>query len=260
MGMLHIAPSASAGASLVQALRNAGQDIEVLNFRDDLSCGPIHPLNTATRAAWWSHWYGSPEIEKELNQFWERVATTGGCPIVWFSRHTTSEYCFFLALNAWLGDRPFYIIDVTGRQVPSKMWDGSTVLYQPQAVSIMGEDALRSLLGQQVLMTVQERHENRKLWQYLQSENAPFRIIKEARLISTKIDHFDPFIEAQATSEWKPVASIIHEAFGESSEPYRQVGDLMLQVRLVALVEQGRLLADGDPWKRSSRIRLPAAE
>ncbi|MGN8097613.1 DUF3658 domain-containing protein [Methylobacterium sp. 22177] len=260
MGIFHITPSDTAGGSLVQALRNAGQDIEVLNFRDDLSCGPIHPLDPATRAAWWRQWYGGPETENEVDQFWERVATTDGYPIVWFSRHTASEYCFFIALNAWLGERPFYIIDVTGRQVSSKMRDGSTIVYQPQSVSIMGADAMRSLLGQQVPMTVEERHENRKLWQYLQSENAPFRIIKEARLVSTTIDHFDPIIEAQATSEWKSVASIIHEAFGESSEPYRQVGDLMLQMRLVALVEQGRLLAEGDPWNRSSRIRLPAAD
>ena len=41
-------------------------------------------------------------------------------------------------------------------------------------------------------------------------------------------------------------------------EPYIQVGDLTLMTRVVALVEAGKLLADGDPWDmRACRIRLP---
>jgi hypothetical protein len=42
------------------------------------------------------------------------------------------------------------------------------------------------------------------------------------------------------------------------SEPYFQVGDLMLQGRIVALVNEGKLLADGDPWDmQSCQVRLP---
>lgn len=41
-------------------------------------------------------------------------------------------------------------------------------------------------------------------------------------------------------------------------EPYIQVGDTILLARLVALVEEGKLLADGDPWDmRACRVRLP---
>jgi hypothetical protein len=39
---------------------------------------------------------------------------------------------------------------------------------------------------------------------------------------------------------------------------YMQVGDMMLLARVVALVGEGKLLADGDPWDmRSCRVRLP---
>jgi hypothetical protein len=39
---------------------------------------------------------------------------------------------------------------------------------------------------------------------------------------------------------------------------YQQVGDVMLLVRLVALVAAGRLVADGDPWDmRTCRVWLP---
>ena len=37
-----------------------------------------------------------------------------------------------------------------------------------------------------------------------------------------------------------------------------QVGDYALMSRVVALVEQGKLLAEGDPWLiRDCRIKLP---
>jgi hypothetical protein len=41
-------------------------------------------------------------------------------------------------------------------------------------------------------------------------------------------------------------------------EPYMQVGDVMLRMRIVAMVDEGKLLADGDPWEmQSCRVRLP---
>jgi len=33
---------------------------------------------------------------------------------------------------------------------------------------------------------------------------------------------------------------------------------VMLWARIVALVGAGKLIADGDPWERSTRIRLPS--
>jgi len=76
MRTLHIAPGESAGGSLVQAIRDAGQDNEVLPFRDDLSCGPIDQDEPSGRAAWWDLFYDAPYVEAALGEFWKRVATT----------------------------------------------------------------------------------------------------------------------------------------------------------------------------------------
>ncbi|MDF2119576.1 DUF1835 domain-containing protein [Roseiarcaceae bacterium H3SJ34-1] len=52
--------------------------------------------------------------------------------------------------------------------------------------------------------------------------------------------------------------SMVAETMWLNSEPYYQVGDVMLLMRAVAPVEQGKLIADGDPWDmRSCRVRLP---
>jgi hypothetical protein len=72
------------------------------------------------------------------------------------------------------------------------------------------------------------------------------------------IDHFDRLLIERATGQWRKAARVVGDAMGYNSEPYIQVGDLMLLTRIVALVEQGTLEADGDPWDMTTcRLRLP---
>jgi hypothetical protein len=85
--------------------------------------------------------------------------------------------------------------------------------------------------------------------------------VSDAGLVSAPIDCFDSWLLERATTEWRRAARIVGDAMGYNMKPYIQVGDLMLLTRVVALVEQGRLLADGDPWDlQTCRVRLPGAE
>jgi uncharacterized protein DUF3658/uncharacterized protein DUF1835 len=259
MKTLHIAPGDSAGGSLIRAIRDAGQDDEVLPFRDDLSCGPIDRDEPSARAAWWDRFYDASDVAATLGEFWERVATTDHRLVVWFGRHSARELAFFLAWVDRLGERPYQIIDVTGRRLPFRGRDGSIGLSRPvQSVSIVQPATLRSLLGQEHPITARDRDESRQRWQRLRGENAPFRIVTETGLASAPIDYFDPSLLAQVTPDWQTAARIVGNTMGHNSEPYFQVYELMLLARLVALVDQGRLLADGDPWTMSCRIRLPS--
>jgi hypothetical protein len=62
----------------------------------------------------------------------------------------------------------------------------------------------------------------------------------------------------QATTEWRAIGRIVGETMAYCDEPYMQVGDMMLRSRVVALVTDGRLLADGDPGNmHACRARLP---
>jgi hypothetical protein len=97
MKTLHVAPGDSAGGSLIRAIRDAGQDDEVLPFPDDLSCGPIDSQEPSARAIWWDQFYEASEVEAALGEFWERVATTDDRLVVWFGRHSALELAFFLA-------------------------------------------------------------------------------------------------------------------------------------------------------------------
>jgi hypothetical protein len=90
----------------------------------------------------------------------------------------------------------------------------------------------------------------------LRKENAPFRIATEAGLTSVSVDYFDPLLLAQATQEWRKIARIVGGTMAHNSDPYVQIGDLMLHARVIALVDDGRLIADGDPHDMSSRVKL----
>src|SRR5579883_1228365 len=209
MKTLHIAPGDSAGGSLIRAIRDASQGDEVLPFRDDLSCGPIDPDEPSARATWWNQFYEASEVEATLGEFWERVATTDDRLIVWFGRHSARELAFFLAWASRLGERPYHIIDVTGRRLPFRRRDGSTTLSLPvQSVSMVQPDGLKSLLGTEYPITARERDESSKCWRRLQSENALFRIVTDTGLTSASTDYFDPLLLAQATPKWQTVARI----------------------------------------------------
>jgi hypothetical protein len=257
MRTLHITPGVSAGGSLIRAVRDAGGDDEVLPFRDDLSCGPIEPSEPSVRAEWWQQFYEASEMEAALGEFWDRVRSTHDRLVVWFGRHSALELAFFLAWADRLGERAYHIIDVTGRRLPFRGRDGSVALSEPaRSVSIVQSDALRLLFGEEQPITAQEREKSRRHWQKLRSENAHFRIVTQTGLVSAAIDHFDPLLLAQATSEWQTVRRVVGNTMWDNSEPYFQVYDLMLLARLAALVEGGRLDVDGDPWNMSSRGRL----
>jgi hypothetical protein len=229
----------------------------VLAFRDDLSCGPIDPYEPSARAAWWVQFYDEMDVHRTTSVFWVRVAATEDRLVVWFSRHAASEFAFFLAWVDRLGERPYSVIDVTGRPLSWKRRDGTVVSAPSQAVSVIPEYALKSLLGSEQSMSVELRERYRGDWQRLRTENAPFRIATDAGLVSASVDHFDPQLLAEASPEWQSIRRVVGSAMVLNSEPYFQVGDLMLLTRVVALVESGRLVADGDPWDMSNQVRLP---
>jgi len=257
MKTLHIVPGYSAGGSLQAAIHGAGRDDAVLKWPDDLSCGPIDPDDPALRASWWDYGEGW-DLAAELRAFWERVIGAEERLVVWFSRHAASELAFFLAWADRMGDRPYDIVDVTGHEFPvTRPAADAASTWPAKSVSILNVDNLRSLLGSERPVTLKESSDARERWRRLKSENAPFRIVTEKGLASAPMDYFDPLPLEQAATEWRKVAYVVGMTMGQNSEPYYQIGDTTLLNRLVALVEAGKLVADGNPWEmQNCRVRL----
>lgn len=258
MKTLHVMPGYSAAGSLREALRLAGRDDDVLPFGDDLSCGPIDSDDPAARVEWWRPYYGDA-VEEQFLGFWRQIDETEDRLVVWFGRHYGRELAFRLAWAWHMRERPYYTVDVTGLRIPFRREDGSArTISSAAAVSIIPAEGLMTLFGSETLVSAQENVRNRQDWERLRDENAPFRIVTPTGLVSAPLDYFDRLLLEQASTEWRKMAYIIGNTMGLSFEPYSQVGDLMLQVRLIALIDQGILIADGDPWNmQACRVRLP---
>lgn len=255
-GILHVAPGDSAAGSLRRAVRASGRSDNVIGFIDDLSCGPIASDDSQIRSAWWA---SVQDWERDIANFWKRILSTSDRLVVWFSRHSSAEYAFYLSLAYRLGDRPYEIIDVTGMQLPVTLPGCQLGLSSPKlAVSLIPDDELASLFGTERAVTPQERENAAQCWSRLKSENAPFRIVTQTGLVSAPDTIFDDLLLEQATKKWRRVLRLIGDTMGHNMEPFIQTGDVMLRTRVVALVREGKLVADGDPSDiRRCHVRLP---
>jgi hypothetical protein len=254
--MLHVVPGDSAAGTLLQAVRATGREDQIASFIDDLSCGPIDSDEPSARLAWWTSVHH--ERQDHITGFWDRIASATERLVVWFGRHSALEHAFFLALADRLGDRAFDMIDVTGMQLPVTLSSGLTGLSHPkQSVSLMSVDHLASLFGTERAITAGERDAAARCWHRLKSENAPFRVVTETGLVSAPAEIFDDLLLERASKDWRSVAKVIGDTIGYNMEPYIQTGDVMLLARVAALIAEGKLAADGDPWDMwKCRVRL----
>jgi hypothetical protein len=83
------------------------------------------------------------------------------------------------------------------------------------------------------------------------------RLAQAASFQSAPIDYFDVSLMERATPKWQQIRLLVGNALAYNWKPYIQIGDLMLLTRVAALVDAGKLLAEGDPWQMSSHVRLP---
>jgi hypothetical protein len=257
-GTLHIAPGDSAASSLHQALRFAERDEKLLVFRDDLSCGPVACGAPATRAKWWQQQFDWPELENDLRSFWAQVDATEERIVVWFGRHSARELSFHLAWAWHMGGRPYHLIDVTALCIPVRQSGDSSGIAQPlKAVSQIPSDGLAALFGKERPISAQEQVILREDWTRLKAENAPFRVVTPTGLVSASMDYFDQSLLDYASYDWKKIALIVGSALAAQCDPYFQTSELTLNNRVVALIDSGSLIADGDPWNMyACRVRL----
>jgi hypothetical protein len=201
-----------------------------------------------------------PEVEQRLAEFWNRLDAWDGQVVLWFGRGSAKELAFLHAMVDRLEGRRISFVDVTGFQYPFTRRDGTQAVSDPMpAVSIVRHEALQTLLGTEREAGDEERARLRSHWRALVREDAPFRIATEEGLVSAPADYFDPALLELASTEWLKVNRLIGDAFCHA-KAYMQVGDLVLASRIAALVKQGQLLADGDPWDmRACKVRLPNA-
>jgi hypothetical protein len=266
--VLHFVFTPSGAGCLLQALKKAGRNDPVIIEYDDFSFGPIDPSDAASRAEWVANELGETD--------WNRGPPTPGRElyetqfpdnrkVAWLTRRSAMEYAGFLDWLWRLGDVPCEVVDLTDL----------TVSYHPQhgpprppslmmSVGMLHHDKICDDRLWDLARPLQsgERQGYLDLWQRLRLENAPLRVIEDARLVSAPISFFDEVLMSLVSEHWRKARRIVGEAL--VSEMYQgtiQPDDLVLSARLNALVKDGRVeIRGGSAFDmRSSEVRLPEA-
>jgi len=262
----HIVFNTSGAASLRQALQSAGRNDDVVALMDDLSFGPIEPLDPSSRAKWigetlgWDNWE-----EVAMRSFWPEALSPDHRKIAWTSRRSAMEFSGFLAWLSCLGPAPCEIVDLTDMKVSRRVEHGPP--WPPHPVVGLGMLLAEQIRDEQLFsrgheLAPAERDRYVGLWTTLRAENAPLRVIENDTLVSADISFFDELLLSFATPDWRKSALVIGHALAfQTDDNIHQSGDLFLAARLNQLVEDGRLEYRGQsPLDlRQSEVRLTTA-
>jgi hypothetical protein len=263
---LHIVFGDSGAGTLKQALRKAGVSPNIISGADELSCGPINPPEPRLRIEWFNREFGPGEfvgkewIQEAADQFWSVALADWKKRVVWFSRRSAMEYCWFLEWVRRAGSLNYDVIDLTDTKVISRLRDGSSRERLLETLGVTEPDVipLKTLLQNSRSLTASEHQCYLELWTKLQTENAAFRVVGDFGIKSEPLEFYDELILSCAKADWQKSARVVGNVFGEMFEiPYYSVGDTPLFGRIRALVATGRLEARGDlAHMQSSEVRL----
>ncbi len=232
----HIAPSFTAGAALQKALAATGDDCTILTDVDDLSWGPIGAQSLHRHASGW--WFSDVIAGRHhpwMPAFgrWDLRLIDASTPTVfWFGRRSAEELCSLLCFASTAEGRPWSLIDVT-----ENSGSGSVSATAPSDLSRLVDTARP--------VDTSKSAELAERWRTLQHENAPFRVLTGSTLTSAPEDHFDELLLQRTPMLPTPMSRVIAEAMG--TNPSEPVADYVLRGRLIALISEGKIAAEGNP-------------
>jgi len=260
--VVHVAWGVSRAESVRDALHLQGQEARVIALPGALSIGPIAPPDPGARQAWARANLRDDDPDRDWHEPeapWAEATSTDVHPVYWVCLSDAAEHASFLAFASRMAGRPFDIVDVTELDFTtvggvSPIW--SLGLLRPEEIVASGLSSRRRPVTQA------EGEAASAAWSRLQRENAPLRIVRDGRLVSAPLTHFDPILTERARPDWESVIQLIGRALNhlnfEAEPPGQGTGDELLFARVLALGKAGALEVRGaGPGMRQFEVRLP---
>ena len=250
---VHVVFSCSSVAALAEALGRSGLSDQIAAFPDNLSFGPINPAEPSVRARWMEielqHAPGQ-KLDSSIATFWDKTLTPGIRRVVWMSRRCASEYAGFLYWLWRSDDAACEIVDLTEMRVAHYRSGGKAQTESlALALPLLSADTILSnnLLDQARELPPTERAAYQEIWERLQKEDAPLRVIKGGQLTFAPIHCFDDQLLTCAKGDWRKFYHVVGEALAtELFDDILQTNDAVLAARMRALLQAGRLEGRGD--------------
>jgi hypothetical protein len=263
--IVHFVFTASGAGCLVQALRKAGRDDQVVVTDHGFNVGPIDPSDPEARAKWLESELGlidrkdAPRSERS----WDESRFPGHRKVAWLTRRSAMEYAGFLDWLWHRGDTPFDLVDLSEAKISYPEEHGSTAPEAwPGSIALLGPETIahNGLWDLAAPLQPNERLRYRERWGQLLVENAPLRVLDGGELVSVPISFFDEMLMSLVTDHWQKVSRIIGNALAfEIDDGIVQIGIDFLSSRLDAMAKDGRLEIMGGSAldMHLSQVRLP---
>ena len=258
----HIVFTFSGRGPLRQALRKAGRDEKVVAIWHDLNVGPIDPSDPAARAKWLEREMGRTEPESTAPSQRASIEAdlSGHHKVAWFTRRSAMEYAGFLDWLWHQGDAPCDIVDLTDFEMVHPPGNGPPEPEILPSLALLPPDTIHhnKLWDLARPLPVTERLGYREMWEQLQAENAPLRVIEGDRIVSAPITHFDLLLMSHVTDKWMRMITIFSLITNSHwDEGLRQTDYDFLAARIRSLARYGRLELVGGtaPGFTSAEVR-----
>jgi hypothetical protein len=265
--IIHVVFGTCIADTLREALGLLDSTARVIGLPDCLSVGPIDPHDPTLRQAWGkSVLRADPMLRdalvsdtRDVEAAWVEATALGINPVFWACLSSPMEHACFLAFAARMQDRCFDIVDATNLDFTTI--DG---VRRPWSMGLMRvQDIVASNLYATRRPISAEAHRAAAMaWSELCHENAPFRIVRDGRMVSAPLTQYDAFLVAQARQDWEIAARLIGRTITklcfENSPPGQATSDVVLFGRMLALCEAGLLEITGPgPDLRDYHVRRP---
>jgi hypothetical protein len=263
--VLHVVFGAYGAKTLRKDIQAMWRPDEVVSFDDDLSYGPIEPLDPLARWAWARREFRHPAPDRarfvKTDAFWEAALSSSRRRIVWMTRHYGDEYAGFLEFVSRLDDdSPCEVVDLTEMEIEGRLPGHRVVRRLPSLGNLRPWQILQNELWDAATsLTPEARGRYRKIWHKLRAENAPLRLLKNRRFVSAPITFFDERLLSCCDIRLRKGVYVIAKVMSGLKDEKINVSLDMLAGRLRKLVEEDRLVAAGTMVRMThSEVRLPA--
>lgn len=263
--VIHVAWGASRANGVRDALRLQGCEERVVALSHALSVGPIDTLDPDTRRAWLDDNLRAddePSAERtDAEAPWAEATAPGVHPVYWVCLTDAGEHACFLEFAYRMAGRPFDIVDATGVDFScvsrvSPVW--SLGQLRP------GEIVASGLGGRRRPFTRAEGDAAVADWARLRRENAPVRVVRDGRMFSVPLTHFDAVLIGLAGRDEELLVKLVARALNHLDAGLDQPGQgcsyELLFARILVLGEAGVLDVSGPgPGMRDYAVRLAAS-
>jgi hypothetical protein len=255
--VLHIAQGDTAAGLLLQGVRSFGLPGGVHRLREDLSHGPLgdgRARMTYMKACCrcldqdFDPDPGVDDTDRQWQVLRERVGSDRpGAVAVWHSG-SAADYVFLRMAAAWLkgAGAPLCMVEVPPR--------GSD-----HGVAIYNTAQLAPMFGDRRMMLDAEVEALSRAFAAIRDRPEPLRRYDGVQLEFLPIEGYDEHVLKAVGNGWSPAVRVIADVWQGWRDGRNWLTDVFIAARLSALIEAGRLEAEGDRSRiQAYRVRRSA--